>query len=284
MNELLIRARKESEFSTQRELGTAVATHLHGDKISANYAQKKVSLWESLQLIPTPQEMEVISELLKLPIKELKESFSGVLPFSTADLIRGLSGTGGEALIASCFTGRVRVSLLEEDEEALREAINHRVSIAIFFPFTAHSGSSAKPEYAEGLTAHHREAWRSIVKFWKVLRSLGEESVQRVKLFRPRLETGANVLFPPIFHRPTLVCERAMGRTTIDLYTWTQEPNLDGFYRITGRSLESTEVQAEAWELFYGDVFAHWAESGELADGDSYWQAYSSPSNTEGEN
>jgi hypothetical protein len=253
--------------------------------ISIGYAQKKASLWESGQLRPTRQEMEVMSELLQLPFKELEESFStGVLPFSTADFVRALARSSGKGLIASCFAGRVRARLLDEDEEALREAVRANVSVAIFFPFPLDSVAGAKAKYAQPLTNHHREAWRTVVKFWKILRSFVQDSAQgQVKLYHPRLAGGANVLFPPIFHRPTLLCERVNGRTKVDFYTWTQGSENDGFYKIGGRSLEDSEAQAEAWELFFGDVYDQWNETGELPDGDSYWLAYTGQSETEGD-
>lgn len=281
-NHLLTRARK-ANFQSQREFGKAVAEKLN-DSISMYYAQKKASLWESGELMPTPREMHTMSEILYLPLKDLEESFSGVLPFSPADLIRALAKTSGEGLIASCFTGRVKSEPFEEDADALREAVNAKVSVAIFFPFPLESIAAAKQEYAAGLTNNHRVAWRTAVKFWKALRSLCENSeLAQVKLYRPKLEGGANVLFPPIFHRSTLLCERENGRTKVELYTWTQGKESDGFYKISGRSLEDTESQAEAWELFFGDVFDQWSETGMLPEGDLYWQAYNGQSETEGD-
>ena len=281
-NHLLTRTRKAS-FPSQREFGKAVAEKLN-DTISMNYAQKKASLWESGQLTPTPREMQAMSELLCLPLKELEDSFSGILPFSTADLIRNLAKTSGEGLIASCFTGRVKSRLLEEDEDALREAVNAKVSVAIFFPFPLESIAAAKQEYSAGLSNNHRVAWRTVVNFWKALRSLCENSeLAQVKLYRPRLVGGGNVLFPPIFHRSTLLCERTNGRTKVELYTWTQGKESDGFYRINDRSLEDSESQAGAWELFFGDVFDQWSETGKLIESDLYWQAYNGQSETEGD-
>lgn len=252
-----------------------------GDEITTTYAQKKVSLWESLQLVPTPDEMQAISNLLKMPLKELKESFAGILPFSTADFIRGLARSPNRVLIASCFAGRVRSQLLDEDEAALREAFNGNVSLAMFFPFTLESATTAKPQYAEGLSSNHRQVWHSLVRLQRILRSFGEAVTHRVKLYRPRLAVGANVLFPPIFHRPTLLCERANGRTKMSLYSWTQSSEYDGFYGIGGRSLEDSELQAEAWELYFGDVFNQWNATGELTDGDAYWCAYTERSEDE---
>ena len=72
-----------------------------------------------------------------------------------------------------------------------------------------------------------------------------------------------------------------MEERRFDLYTWTQGPENDGFYKVGGRSVEETEIQAEAWELFFGDVYRRWDETGELPDGDSYWQAYGGPGETE---
>ena len=158
-----------------------------------------------------------MSELLSLPAKELEESFSpGALPFSAADFVRTLAGTSGQGLIASCFAGRVRPRLREEDEDALREAVSKNVSVAIFFPFPLHSAATVKHQSVEALTFHHREAWRSVVKFWRILRSFTEDAdLSKVKLFRPSVTGGANVVFPPMFHRSTLLCERINGRTKV---------------------------------------------------------------------
>ena len=84
--------------------------------ISANYAQKKASLWESGQLVPTHVEMQVMSELLGVELKELEESFSGIVPAAAPDLIRSLAGSPGQSLIASCFTGRVRRPLQDVED------------------------------------------------------------------------------------------------------------------------------------------------------------------------
>jgi hypothetical protein len=252
------------------------------DSISISYAQKKTSLWESGQLRPTQNELTVISELLGILPRELEESFStGVLPTAAADLIRLLSTARGQGLIASCFAGRVRPKLFPEDEDALREAINSKVSVAIFFSFPLGSTASAKAEYADALTHQHRDVWRSVVKFWKMLRSFSQESTgTAVKLYRP-IVGSANVLFPPIFHRPTLLCERLAGRTKVDLYNWAQGSEHDGFYTMTGRSVEDTQFQSESWELYFGGIYERWNETGQLADGDSYWQAYTGQTETE---
>jgi hypothetical protein len=252
-----------------------------GHEISTTYAQKKVSLWESGQLIPTPEEMQAASDLLDLPLKDLKESFSGILAYSTADFIRGLARVPNPVLIAGCFAGRVRSQLMEEDESALREALNSNVSMAMFFPFTLEYATAAPPEYADGLSGNHRNTWRSLVRFLKILRTFGEPASRRVKLYRPGLTAAANVLFPPIFHRPTLLCERVNGRPRVQLYSWTQGSEYDGFYGIGGRSLEDGEVQAEAWQLFFGEVFERWTETGELPDGDEYWRVYAPDSDDE---
>jgi hypothetical protein len=279
-NPVLTRARKAA-FASQRDFGKAVAESLK-EVISDSYAQKKASLWESGNLTPTREEMVAMSELLRLPLKDLQESFSGVLPYSTADLVRNLAKTQGEGLIAGCFAGRVRPRLLEEDEHALREAITSNVSMALFFPFPLDAGISTH-EYAEDFTSNYREVWRTVVKFWKILRSFGKEgNPAKVRLYRPKT-TGPNMVFPPMFHRPTLLCERVNGTTKIDLLTWTQGSDNDGFYKIGGRSIETGETQMEAWELYFGGVLEHWSETGELPEGDSYWQAHSTQSDTEGE-
>jgi hypothetical protein len=285
-NTVLTRARKE-RFPSQRDFGQAIAEKLRasgpdGERypMTPSYAQKKASLWESGQLKPTPDEMRAMSGILELPLAELEESFStGVLPCGAGDLLRNLAP--GQGLIAACFTGRVKPKLFPEDETALREALGSHVRLAIFFPFPLDSASPAKAEYAEALNHHHRDAWRSVVKFWKLLRSfVRDANPTTVKLYHPRVK-AANILFPPIFHRPTLLCERAEGRTKVDLYSWTQGKENDGFYKISDRSVEDADLQAEAWELFFGGVYAHWNDTGELPDGDTYWQAYTGQSETE---
>jgi hypothetical protein len=217
--------------------------------------------------------MQAISDLLGLPPKDLEDSFSGVLPYSAADLIRSLAEVNGQTLIASCFAGRVRPRLAEEEEDAFRHALNRGVCVAMFFPFTSKSGSTARRSYSEPLTNHHKETWRTVVRFWKMLRSLiGDSKLGNVRLYRPSVDAG-NVLFPPIFHRPALLCERVSGRATkVALYTWIQAEANDGFYPIGGRSLETPDTQAEAWELFFGDVYRKWDEGGTLSDGDHYWR------------
>jgi hypothetical protein len=250
-------------------------------ELSVSYAQKKASLWESGQLIPTKDELLAMSELLKLPLSELEESFStGVLPSAVADLLGALARCPGDGLVAICAAGRVRAKLFPEDEEALVDALNHKVSLAIFFPFPLDSTFAG--QYAAALTQQHREVWRTVVKFWKLVRSLTKEPrrSQRIKLYQPRA-VSANMLFPPMFHRSTLLCERVAGRTNVDLYSWTQGSEHDGFYRIAGRSIEDTDVQAAAWELYFGGIYERWNETGDLLDGDSYWQAYTGQTETE---
>jgi hypothetical protein len=162
------------------------------------------------------------------------------------------------------------------------DALNHKVSLAIFFPFPLDSTFTG--QHAAALTFQHREVWRTVVKFWKMLRSLTKEPqrTQGIKLYRPRA-TSANMLFPPMFHRPTLLCERIGGRTNVDLYSWSQGNENDGFFRIGGRSIEDTDVQAEAWELYFGGIFEQWNETGDLPDSDPYWQAYTGQAESESE-
>ena len=222
--------------------------------------------------------MEVISVLLDVDQKELEASFStGITPGAAVDLIRELASAPGQKLIASCFTGRVRIPL-QDDRDALQEAVRAGVSVAIFFPFPRRSSSPANPEYAEGLTNQHHEAWRTILEYWNWLRRFSEEQgPPSVRLYRPVVESS-NVLFTPQFHRIALFCERNEGVTKIDLYTWTQEEKRDGFYTISGRSLEPTDIQIDRWKLFFGDVLERWNERGDLPEGDSYWKAYSGQS------
>ncbi len=286
-NHFLIRARKSNPaYQLQRTFGTAVtekvkemAPNEAHASISASYAQKKASLWESGQLIPTHLEMRAISELLNVDLKELEESFSGVAPASAADVIRSIAEVASRCLIASCFTGRVRMPH-PEMKEALREGIKAGMRVAIFFPFSRDLKSPAKPEYAEPLMHQHRDAWRSIVEYWKVLRSFAPESDSTVKLYRPITES-ANVLFPPMFHRSTLLCERTEGVTKVELYTWTQGEKSDGFFTVGGRSLEDADMQTDRWKLFFGDIFERWSETGELPEGDAYWQPFSLTTDTE---
>jgi hypothetical protein len=285
-NEVLVRVRKASG-STQLEFGKAVANALRKrfpDKkqysISDSYAQKKASLWESGQLIPTVEEFDAISDVTKLPTSDLKASFSvGAIASSAADQFRALAASSGQGLIASCFAGKVRQKLFPEDEEALTEALNDKVSMAIFFPFVLTSSAPARTEFVAELTAQHMAVWRTVVKFWRMLRNLaGESNRCKVMLYRPRIVGGANVLFPPMFHRSTLFCERERGRTKIDLFTWTQGEESDGLFGVGERSVERRDDHIEAWELFFGDIFEHWCEIGELKESDSYWEAYSEPS------
>jgi len=170
---------------------------------------------------------------------------------------------------------------LPEVKEALREVIKGGMKVAIFFPFPKDLKSSAKPEYAESLMHQHRDAWRSIVEYWKVLRSLAPEASATVKLYQPIAES-ANVLFPPMFHRSTLLCERADGVTRADIYTWTQGEKGDGLFTVADRSVEDADVQTDRWKLFFGDIFAQWSETGELLNRDSYWQAFIPQTDVEG--
>ena len=225
--------------------------------------------------------MEAMSKVLRVPIQDIQESFSGVLPFSTADLVRNLARTQGQGLIAGCFAGRVRPRLLEEDEHALRDAVTRNLSVALFFPFPLESAPDH--QYAQDFVSNYREVWRTVVRFWKILRSFGSEHTPaKVKLYRPK-PSGSTMVFPPMFHRPTLLCERVNGVTKVDLYSWTQGSESDGFYRIGGRSIEPTETQQHSWELYFGGVFDHWSETSELCDGDSYWQAYAGQTDTDGD-
>lgn len=286
-NQFLIRARKaKPAYQLQRTFGQAVAEKINQmapnevtTSISASYAQKKASLWESQQLIPTQLEMRAISELLDVNLKDLEESFSGVAPASAADVIQSMAEIAGRCLIATCFTGRVRLPL-PEMKEALRKAIKAGVQLAIFFPFPRDLRSSAKSKYAEPLMHQHRDAWRSIVEYWKVLRSFAPESSSTVKLYRPTTES-ANILFPPMFHRSTLLCERTEGVTKVELYTWTQGEKSDGFFTVAGRSLEDADMQIDRWKLFFGDILERWSETSELPEADAYWQSFDPQTDSE---
>lgn len=86
----------------------------------------------------------------------------------------------------------------------------------------------------------------------------------------------------PIFHRSTLLCERNDGVTKVELYTWTQEEKRDGFYTVAGRSLEDADMQIDRWKLFFGDIFERWSQTGDLPEGDSYWQAFGLQTDAEG--
>lgn len=281
-NSFLIRARKAA-FASQKDFGLAVLEKVpNGKAKNENYAQKKASLWESGKLAPDKAELQAMQALLGVELRELEESFStGVLPSSAADLIRAYPQSSAQALIASCFAGRVRSSLFQEDEEALREAILKGLCIAIFFPFTCDPISPAQGKYAEALMHRNREVWRSVLKYWRMLRSFGEDgSRSTIKLYRP-IVRGANVMFPPIFHRSTLLCERIDGRTKVKHFTWAQTSESDAFFTTGTRTLEDNDYQMESWELFFGDIFDHWNETGELLEGDSYWKAYDAQSETE---
>ena len=140
-------------------------------ELSVSYAQKKASLWESGQLIPTKDELLAMSDLLKLPLRELEESFStGVLPSAVADLLGALARSPGDGLVAICAAGRVRTKLFPEDEEALMDALNHKVSLAIFFPFPLDSTFTG--QYAAALTHQQRSLGLLTVRLPRCTRSM----------------------------------------------------------------------------------------------------------------
>jgi hypothetical protein len=97
-----------------------------------------------------------------------------------------------------------------------------------------------------------------------MFRSLDHESIGTANLYRQTISGGANVLFPPMFHRPPLLCERVSGITKRDLYTWTQEQEKVGSYGIGGRSLEDAAFQTDTWEQYFGDICDRWTQAGTL--------------------
>ncbi len=77
------------------------------------------------------------------------------------------------------------------------------------------------------------------------------------------------------------ICKR--NRVVVQPLTRTRKASFPSQREFGKAVVEDSESQAAAWELFFGDVFDQWSETGKLPEGDLYWQAYNGQSETEGD-
>ena len=276
-NEFLIRRRKDLGLH-QKDLGKRLGIEKEG------YAQRKVSLWESLQAKPSDAELEILATVLNCDKVALTESFSGqALPMDPASLIQPLRSSS-PALIATCAGSQTRSKLLEEVQDQLVPALDGNVSLAIFFPYPLKVAGTGDSTAIVGVAGLYVQAWTTLLNFYVGLKSrLSEEAAaERIALYRPKATVNqpANILVPPMLRRSTLTFHRVGKDLRRSLYVWTQSDQRDRFYEMEVTSpdildQQNLENQLNAWEWYFGDIVSHWKTGSTLISQDAYWSKFS---------
>jgi transcriptional regulator with XRE-family HTH domain len=265
---------------TQKELGLKVALLTTGKSISDQYAQKKVSLWESGTSRPTPQEMAALSEILRRPESEI-DAWFGRAPSSAEELFTQLADSQLPSLIVSCYSGKPRLTNDPRAWSALIAGLKANVFLAMIFPYPADFEEPDQPDDDfERLRHFYKDVWYAVEQHFRQLSmDLPPEKRERIKLYRPKLKGKANVLFPPVGNsRFTEVLqftsETQLART---LYSWVETEQGDGFYRIG--SFASGDIHASqlaVWDSYFGFVTKTWTRAQSLpADTATNWERYS---------
>jgi hypothetical protein len=264
---------------TQKELGLKVALLTTGRSISDQYAQKKVSLWESGTSRPTPQEMVALSEILRRPESEI-DGWFGRTPSSAEELFTQLAESQLPSLIVSCYSGKPRLTNDPRAGAALIAGLKANVFLAMIFPYPSDFEEPDQPDDDfERLRHFYKDVWYAVEEHFKQLSmDLPPEKRERIKLYRPKLKGKANILFPPVGNSRftevlQFISEAQLART---LYSWVETEQGDGFYRIG--SFASGDIHAsqlEIWESYFGLVTKTWTRTQSLPDTATNWERYS---------
>jgi hypothetical protein len=269
-----------SELSlTQKELGLKVAKLATGKDISEQYAQKKVSLWESGTSRPTPQETAALGRILSRSESEI-ESWFGRAPSSGEELFVQLADSQFPSLIVSCYSGKPRLANDTNAREALIAGLKANVCLAMIFPYPADfEDSDPADDDFERLRHFYKDVWYAVeARLKKLSMGLPPERRDRIKLYRPKLKGKANVLFPPVGNSRfteviELTSENLLAKT---LYSWVESEQGEAFYRIG--SIAAGEIYASqlaVWDSYFGQITKPWAQSQSLPDTATKWERYS---------
>src|SRR5579884_2098425 len=120
------------EKLTQRDLGMRMAAVM-GIEMTPNYAQKKVSLWESGQGRPNSEEVTALAEVLKRSESEI-ESWFAKIPSSAEELFDQLAESKSPSLLVACYSGKPRATVDEGARRSLISALQANTSFAMVFP------------------------------------------------------------------------------------------------------------------------------------------------------
>jgi hypothetical protein len=266
------------EKLTQRDLGMRMAAVM-GIEMTPNYAQKKVSLWESGQGRPNSEEVTALAEVLKRSESEI-ESWFAKIPSSAEELFDQLAESKSPSLLVACYSGKPRATVDEGARRSLISALQANTSFAMVFPYALEIEDNAD-EDAETLLHFYKDVWFEVKALWELLYSSvqPDRREKNLKLYRPAVSGKANIFSPPIGNsRFTEVIQvPTSGQPSRTLHSWV-EAEREGLYRIgTFTSRDVHDRMLRVWDAYFGAITRTWIESGNLPIELKRWQVYLGP-------
>jgi transcriptional regulator with XRE-family HTH domain len=272
----LVEARTAQRLS-QRELGLKVSVMARGRESSRQYAQKQVSYWESGQARPKPREMLALSRIFEKPTYEV-ESWFTKLPASAEDLFRQLMHTQAPALLITCYSGRPRATFDPSARRALIAALKANLFLAMVFPYPLQfEGVDLRNENVQALVHFYTGVWLEVKSHWKQLcAELPADKRAQVKLYRPKVEGGANIFLPPVSNsRYTEVVRFAVeSHISKQLYLWV-EADREGLFRIGEAGLPETyDPLVRTWDAYFAEITTGWMKGQKLPGHSARWELF----------
>lgn len=279
--------RKDKKL-TQAELGKQVFLRLNKEP-SGGYPQKKVSLWESGEGRPTPEECKALSEILEVPVKRIQAFFDPRAPHIASDVFEQLANSNSNAIIAACFSGPPVGPLYPDLLSTLEKGIDNKLCYAMVVPYPklqVKKGSAS----TERLQWYYESVLRKVREYCEELqRRVAPEKRENIALFVPRAEHSSFPL-PPFRSRYILSVQSVNdNKEDMGLYLWVKTAEIDQLQEVAttvalAEPSTPTETRSEIreqlkeWEMYFNDILSVWRENQSLnreaimANSDSMWK------------
>ena len=246
---------------SQTELGRKVFSKLEKDSNVKNesYLQKKVSMWELGNASPTPEELVALSEVLEVPLEELRSSFDPRTPFLATDVFNRLANSKYPSIAMICYSGTPVAPAYPELFATVQAALNGNMCLAMFVPYPDKINIPKLSSRKMFLQSFYPLVETSVLAYRDSLRrGISEEKKSNVAVFIPN-EEQSKIILPPFSSRYALITESLPNeQTSKTLYLWVDTKDSSKFEEIGTIAYHPMLSQFQQWEAYYDEVLSFW--------------------------
>jgi|SRR5579862_8801275 len=241
--------------------------------MKAEYGQKRISMWERGDALPSDQELEELARLYKVTPEQIRDSFADPSAGSAFQLADHIASLSRPALFAICYSGAPRIMLDSMLRQKFVRAASKFLSFAMFVPYPSIREATTDSNSLL-LTAFYTRVWGSVLAMREVVKA---ESTRRnaVGVYGPRVQDGAKQYPAPFSSRYALLLESTSDEKTFEksLYLTIETPKSKRVDLIGTARDETVLDQINCWEAFFGPVIRTWQKELKLPTGDcGRWQ------------
>jgi transcriptional regulator with XRE-family HTH domain len=257
---LFTRFRKERGY-TQAELGRKVF-ELLGKRVEGKYPQKRVSLWESGEVMPNLEECRALSKVLKRPLDEIQRSFNTQMPALAIDVFEDLARSDLSSIMAVCFSGPPRAPQYPEISDKIVKGVNSNLCFAMVVPYPSTLEIKKQSWSTEALEAYYQDVLGAIKEYRDNLRSRVDENKRsNIAVFKPNTDQ-ALLYLAPFFSRYVLTVKTLPHeREEKHLYLWVETSELDQLQEVASEVDDSGRNLVRRWQAYFDDILSAWRKN-----------------------